>query len=374
VDLDALDRNVDRLVAAAGGRPIRVATKSVRHPGLLRRIAARGGITAVMPYCAPEAELLVKEGFRDLLIAYPIGRSIDAELVAELVAAGAEARCVVDAVDQVDLLARAARARGVTVPVCLDVDLSLRIGPAHLGVRRSPIRSAADAVAVGRAVREAGGLALVGVLAYEAQIAGIRDRGASGWRDPARALVKARSRPLAVARRAEIVGALRADGHDVGLVNGGGTGSAAFTAGDPTVTEIAVGSGFLCSHLFDGYDGLPLEPALFFALPVVRRSDPGFVTCAGGGYPASGSAGEDRLPVVVFPEGLAPLGLEGFGEVQTPLRWTGSGPPPALGDPVLCRPAKAGEIAERFATYLLVRDGAVVAEEPTYRGMGACFP
>ncbi|MEZ4241615.1 MAG: hypothetical protein R3F59_36800 [Myxococcota bacterium] len=137
---------------------------------------------------------------------------------------------------------------------------------------------------------------------------------------------------------------------------------------------MAAGSAFLCLHLFDGYDGMPLEPAAFFALPVVRSSDPGWITCAGGGYPASGGAGADRLPIVALPAGLSPAPLEGFGEVQTPLRWAGPGEPPGLGDPVLCRHAKAGELAERFATFVLVRGGRVEATEPTYRGLGACFP
>jgi hypothetical protein len=153
-------------------------------------------------------------------------------------------------------------------------------------------------------------------------------------------------------------------------VNGGGTGSVAFTGSDPVVTEVAVGSGFLCPHLFDGYD---LEPAAFFALPVVRSSDPGFVTCAGGGYVASGATGADRSPIVVAPDGLVPLSLEGWGEVQTPFRWTGDGAAPALGDPVVARHAKAGELAERFATYLLARGDRIVGEEPTYRGEGASF-
>jgi D-serine deaminase-like pyridoxal phosphate-dependent protein len=381
VDLDAVDRNVDRVVAAIGDHDVtlRLATKSVRHVGLIRRILERGGprFRGLMTYAAGEAALLAEEGLDDLLLAYPIGRRSDAEQVAEAIARGVTLRCVVDDPAQVALLSEAAASRGVVVPLCIDVDASWRPGGLHLGVRRSPIRTPEQAVALARVIAEGAAVVLVGIMAYEAQVAGIRDHSPGGaLTDPVKRWIKARSRPVVARRRADVIAALSAQGHAVALVNGGGTGSLSSTAADPSVTEVTAGSAFLCPHLFDGYDGLPLEPAAFFALPVVRSSDPGWVTCAGGGYPASGPSGGDRLPVVALPDGLEPSPLEGFGEVQTPLRWTGQshGSPPAIGDPILCRHAKAGELAERFASILLVRGGEAIGSEPTYRGMGACFP
>ena len=103
-------------------------------------------------------------------------------------------------------------------------------------------------------------------------------------------------------------------------------------------------------------------------LEAVRRSDPDMVTVLGGGYVASGEPGWDKVPVPVADLKLTPL--EAAGEVQTPL--TGAGDVP-LGAPVLFRHAKAGELAERFNTYLLVRSGEVVGEEPTYRGEQQAF-
>ncbi len=380
VDLDALERNVDTLIDALGDSVVtlRVASKSVRHVGLLRRIMDRGGarLQGVMCYAAEEATVLAQHGFDDLLVAYPVSRPHQAAELAALAAAGHTVRAMVDEPGQAGLLAEAARAAGTEVAVCLDIDCSWRpLGElAHLGVRRSPIRAPDEAVRAATAIDRIDGVRLDALMFYEAQIAGVRDHNpTSRMLDPLRAVVKARSKPLVTALRAAVVDALRVAGVEAVLVNGGGTGSVRFTADDPGVTEVTAGSGFLCSHLFDGYRELPLLPAAFFALPVVRRSDPDHVTCLGGGYVASGVAGPDRLPVVHSPAGLAPLSMEGFGEVQTPFRWMGRGPLPCLGDPVVCRHAKAGELAERFATYLLVRGDTVVAEEPTYRGMGACF-
>jgi D-serine deaminase-like pyridoxal phosphate-dependent protein len=45
----------------------------------------------------------------------------------------------------------------------------------------------------------------------------------------------------------------------------------------------------------------------------------------------------------------------------------------ALGDPIFFRHAKAGELAEHFNEYLLIRGDRVSARAPTYRGLGRCF-
>jgi D-serine deaminase-like pyridoxal phosphate-dependent protein len=144
-------------------------------------------------------------------------------------------------------------------------------------------------------------------------------------------------------------------------------------AGEPALTEVTAGSGFLDSHLFDHYRGLSLRPAAYFALQVVRRPGDGIVTCHGGGYVASGKAGRDRLPAPALPEGLRLSSLEGAGEVQTPVELRRDGVELALGDPVFFRHAKAGELAEHFPEYLMVRGSRVEGRAPTYRGLGRCF-
>jgi D-serine deaminase-like pyridoxal phosphate-dependent protein len=172
--------------------------------------------------------------------------------------------------------------------------------------------------------------------------------------------------------RAAVASALREAGLPPVLFNGGGTGSVAACAHEAALTEVTVGSGFVDSHLFDGYRGLGLEPAAYFALSVVRRPSSRLVTCHGGGYVASGAAGRSRLPIPALPPGLSLLSLEGAGEVQTPLELD-RGVELALGDPVFFRHAKAGELAEHFPEYLLVRGDRIEGRAPTYRGLGQCF-
>ena len=157
-----------------------------------------------------------------------------------------------------------------------------------------------------------------------------------------------------------------------GLFNGGGTGSLAWSSDEDALTEVTVGSGFLDSHLFDYYRGLELEAAAMFALQVVRRPGRSMVTCHGGGYVASGEPGQDRLPIPFLPRGASLMRLEGAGEVQTPVVLP-EGVRLEIGAPMFFRHAKAGELAEHFVEYKMVRNDAIEAVAPTYRGAGWCF-
>lgn len=373
VDLDALEANVRELARpfAGSGKTMRIATKSVRCPDLVTRVREMCGAVArgLMTYTAAETDFWAHRGERDLLLAYPVARDSDAGHVAGANAAGAVAAAVADSPAHLQVLAKAARARRVTIPVVLDVDVSWRpLGAAavHVGVRRSPLRDLGEIVALARSAAGTEGLRFHGVMAYEAQIAGVADAG------PAVRAMKAASSRDVVRTRGRIAQALSDAGLRPTVFNGGGTGTAAACATEAALTEVTVGSGFLDSHLFDHYRGLPLQPAAFFALAVVRKPAARMVTCHGGGYVASGAAGRDRLPLPALPAGASLLGLEGAGEVQTPLEL----PPDvdlALGDPVFFRHAKAGELAEHFAEYILVRGERAVGRAPTYRGLGKCF-
>lgn len=378
VDLDALEHNIERLIAPirGAGKRVRLASKSVRCPALLAHIAARAGeaVIGYMTYSAAETAYYARLGVRDLVLAYPTVQASDA---AHLARANREAVAAVVVDDAVQLapLAAAARAEGTRIPVWIDVDMSWRPlgGALHLGVRRSPLRTPEDVVALARRIAGDPALRFAGVMGYEAQLAGLPDRSVfQAWQNPVKRAVKRGSKPAIAALRARVVAALAAAGLAPEHVNGGGTGSVDWSSADAALTEVTVGSGFLCGHLFDGYRGLALDPAIAFALQVVRRPARDVVTCLGGGWIASGQAGADRLPQPAWPHGCALLAGEGAGEVQTPVA-VPAGIELALGDPILFRPAKSGELAEHVAEYLLVRGDRVVDRAPTYRGLGQIF-
>ncbi len=371
VDLDALDANATDLVRRATGTPIRVASKSVRVRAVLERVLARDGFSGVMAYSLREALWLVSHGVDDVLMGYP---TVDTGALAALAAdpaAVAAVTLMVDDVAQVELAARAAAAQGVTVRLCLDIDASLRvkIGPlsAHLGVRRSPVHTAADAGRLATAIASRTGVDVVGVMFYEAQVAGLPDASPA-----VRAVKRFSIADLATRRGAVVAAVVDAVGHPLSIVNSGGSGSIASSASDPVVTEVTAGSGLFVPTLFDAYRSFTPRPAAFFGLDVVRIPAPGFATVFGGGYIASGPATKSRQPRPVWPGGLALTPREGAGEVQTPLRLSG-GTDLRVGDRVWFRHAKSGEVMERFEQVHLVRDTAIEATVPTYRGESHTF-
>ncbi|MBE1875190.1 alanine racemase [Myceligenerans pegani] len=377
VDLDRFDANARDLLSRADGVPVRLASKSVRVRALVER-ALGAGFSGVMAYSPREARWLASQGLDDVLVGYP---SVDRAALAELAADPAARRAVTLMIDSplhLDLIAdaveRARAAAGEQIPslqVCLDVDASLRLAFAHLGVRRSPLRTPDDVGRLASRVARTRGVRLRGLMFYEAQVAGLPDSS------PAVRLVKRLSVRDLDRRRPELLAAARdAVGHDLDLVNSGGTGSLETSAAGPGVTEATAGSGLYTPGLFDAYRAFRPRPAAFFGLDVVREPAPGWVTAFSGGYIASGPAANSRLPRVVT-SGWQLTGSEGAGEVQTPLRARRRGRPgpEALrtGDRAWFRHAKAGELMERFDEVHLVRGGEIVETVPTYRGEGRNF-
>ena len=375
VDLAAFDANADDLVRRAAGKPVRVATKSVRCRALLERALARDGFRGLMSFTLAESLWLAQAGFDDVLLAYPSAdRAGYARLAADPKLAAAVS-VVVDDVAQLDLI-DAARGSGTeTVRVCLELDTSLRrlAGRLRVGALRSSLHTPGQLAALARTVAARPGFRLVGVMAYEGHVAGVGDAvPGRPLRSAAIRLMQSAARKELAARRAAAIEAVRAVQPDLEFVNGGGTGSVQSTAAEAAVTEVAAGSGLYMPRLFDNYTSFRGRPAALFALPVVRRPGVGVVTVLGGGYPASGAPGRDRLPEPYLPEGLRYDPQEGAGEVQTPLL----GPPAddlLVGDKVWFRHAKAGEMCERFAELHLVEGESVAAVVPTYRGEGMTF-
>jgi D-serine deaminase-like pyridoxal phosphate-dependent protein len=380
VDLAAFDANAASLADRAGGKPLRVASKSLRCRDLVTRVLARPAWRGVMAYTLAEAIWLVRAGATgDALVAYPTADRRGLATLAGDPDLAAAVTLMVDDPAQLDLIdGVAAPGRRPVLRVCLEMDAAwrpLRGGPGgrlHVGVRRSPVRSAA---AVGRlAAHIAGrpGFRLVGLMAYEAQIAGIRD-APPGWRVRG-AVIRAMQRRSyldLLERRGAAVAAVR-DEAELEFVNGGGTGSVAATAADPAVTEVTAGSGLYGPTLFDGYRAWQPIPSAYFVMSVVRRPAPGIATVLGGGWVASGPATRSRLPTPWLPAGLRLTAGEGAGEVQTPLAGAGADRL-RVGDRVFFRHAKAGELCEHANELHLVEGDRVVQAVPTYRGEGQAF-
>lgn len=287
VDLAALRANTADLVRRAGGTPIRVASKSVRCREIVRRTLATPGYAGVLAYTLPEALWLAEE-VEDVVVGYP---SVDRAALARLGAderLAARVTLMVDSPEHLDLTAAHVGVDGPPVRVCVELDASLRLagGRVHLGARRSPAHTPQEVAALARAVHDHPRLRLVGLMAYEGQVAGVGD-DQPGLRRLAVRAVQRRSVTELAQRRAEAVAAVR-EVAPLDFVNGGGTGSLETTSAEAAVTEVAAGSGLLGPHLFDHYTRFRPRPAAHFVLPVVRRPSPGTRRCsaAAGSPPA----------------------------------------------------------------------------------------
>ncbi|WP_245838688.1 amino acid deaminase/aldolase [Marininema halotolerans] len=366
--------NLSRILDASGNKKLRIASKSIRCVPLLKQImAASDRFTGVMCFSVAEAQFLSEQGLDDLLVAYPTWEKHSLMEVGEVILKGKQLTLMVDDEEHIARLEAVGQAIGVIFPVCLDIDLSVSWPGLHFGVRRSSIRSREQLIQLAKRIKQSQWVQLDGVMGYEAQIAGVGDRVPGRWAtNQVIRLLKGHSIRRIAQQREEWVQEIKAMGLSPRFVNGGGTGSLKVTSQEDVITEIAVGSGFFTSVLFDFYRDFAGEPAAGFALEITRRPAPEIVTCLGGGYPASGASGADRLPTPWLPEGAKLLPLEGAGEVQTPVQYRGDRSL-KLGDPIFFRHAKAGEMCERFTEILVIKGDEVVDRLPTYRGEGKCF-
>lgn len=376
VDLDALEENSKEMLRRASGKPIRVASKSIRCREVIDRVAAAEGYEGILAYALPEALMLAHSGHRDIVVAYPTADRHAISRLAEMSGADPDLKItlIVDETRQLDLIEGAVGSGATPIRVAIDIDVgySALRGQVRIGPKRSPIRTPAQARKLAEEIASRPGLRLEGVLAYEGQVAGVGDAAAGkALKNFAIRKMQAASMEELMERRAAIVAAVSAVA-PLRFVNGGGTGSLELTTRERAVTELAAGSGFYAPALFDTYSRFTLTPAAGFALPIVRRPDTAIATALGGGYVASGPAGADRLPSPWLPAGLRLDKLEGAGEVQTPLLGEAA-VRLKVGNRVYMRHAKAGELCEHFNVLHLVEGDAIVSEAPTYRGEGHVF-
>lgn len=370
LDLDRMGANAASLRARASGKPIRVASKSLRLRGALDHVLGLAGFSGVLAFTLPEALWLVEHGATDVVLGYPCADPAALRALAGNEAARAAITLMVDDVAQLDLLGAAAPGHA-PLRIALELDASYQPLPGvRIGAARSPVHTPEQATRLAVAVLRRPSLRLVGMMAYEGQIAGVGNAARTPRGAMVRAMQKASAGELAQ-RRAAAVAAVRTVA-DLEFVNGGGTGSLEGTAAEPAVTEVAAGSGLFGPGLFDAYRHFHPSPALFFGMHVVRRPGPDTVTVLGGGWVASGPPAPDRLPKIAWPEGLRYHGTEAAGEVQTPL----SGPAAAgleLGDTVFFRHAKSGEVCERLNEVAVYSRGRIIDVWATYRGEGKAF-
>ena len=277
--------------------PPRVEVRAL--PGADRARARAPGCRACSRSRCPRRCGWPGHGHDDLVVAYP---TVDRAALREL-AAGPRERVtiMVDCVEHLDAR-RGGRPRGRRRA---DPGLPRRrrrlVAAARPRADRRPPLARADAASRPRRSRarcsRGPSCALDGLMSYEAHIAGVGDRppGRPLMGAAIRAMQRASARELA-GRRAAVVAAVR-EVAPLRFVNGGGTGSVERTAAEAGGDR---GRGRLRALRPDAVRRLRRLHARSrprcsrcrsCAAPTTRTA-----TLLGGGYPASGAAGADRLP------------------------------------------------------------------------------
>jgi D-serine deaminase-like pyridoxal phosphate-dependent protein len=374
VDLDLLDENIRQILKRSGKKNIRIASKSVRCTHILEYILqSNQQFQGIMSFSGAETVFLSKKGFDNLLIAYPEVNASILDNICSEIKSGKYINLMVDRTEHLRLVNEMAVKHEITIPVCIDIDMSVDFPGLHFGVWRSSIQSLESLSKFLDNLKQFNSIQLDGVMGYEAQIAGVTDNVRGKWlMNKVIRSLKNNSLSKIAQRRKAAVKMILDKGYQLKIINGGGTGSLESTTEEDFINEVTVGSGFYNSHLFDNYKNFHHQPAAGFACVINRHPKDNIFTCAGGGYIASGSAEPLKLPVPYLPNGIELIKNEGAGEVQTPVLHTGS-EPLKIGDPVFFRHSKAGELCERFKELNLIRDKQIEKNVPTYRGEGQCF-
>jgi D-serine deaminase-like pyridoxal phosphate-dependent protein len=223
LDRDRFERNIARMAAhaRAHGKGLRPHAKTHRCPEIARRqieAGARGVACAKLG----EAEVMSAAGIRGLLITTEVVTPAGIQRLLRLAAAAPETLVVVDDAENVEALARAARAAGLTLDVLVDIEV---------GGRRTGVRPGAPAIGLARLVTSSAGLRFRGLQGYAGQCAHV-----PGW--PARrAASHAAMAPLMETRRQ-----LEKDGVDVEIVAGASTGTYNIDSELEGLTELQAGS------------------------------------------------------------------------------------------------------------------------------------
>jgi D-serine deaminase-like pyridoxal phosphate-dependent protein len=286
LDLGAMERNVERMsstfrAAGVGWRP---HTKAIKVPLIAQKLIAAGahGVTCAK---VSEAEVMAAGGIRDILVAnqvvgdQKIARAVDLLPQADLIVA-------VDNPDNVACLGRTAARHGTPLRVVVEVDL---------GMRRAGVDPGAPVVALARTVAGCDGLRFVGVMGWEGHAVTIAD-----------AQEKRRIVEQSLGLLTSSADRCRDAGLTVDIVSCGGTGTYAFSAYQPGVTELQAGGGIYCDVHYSQHMGVPHEFALTILATVTSRPTPTRIICDTGKKTMSTDAAQPR-PLIDAP--VASLGF-----------------------------------------------------------------
>jgi 3-hydroxy-D-aspartate aldolase len=343
VDLDALERNIAAMVAAARAAGVALRPHAKTHKSV--RIAEMQVAAGALGICCAtlgEAETMVDGGLPGVHITSPVATP---PKIARLMALNRRAeRGLSVVVDHPENLAALDRAAGAARrPLAVLVDFSAGHG-------RTGCADEAELVRLVRAAVAAESLEFRGIQSYSGNLQHIGRRA------------ERRSRTLAeLERLGGMLRRLRDSGIAVPIVSGAGTGTFDLDPEARILTELQVGSYIFMDvdylrALKDGRNAPPFETALFVATSVVSVNAPGYVTCDAGlkCFATDGPAPE---PAAGAPPGSR---YEFFGDEHGKLVLPPGAPRPPLGAILECVTPHCDPTVNLHDLYHLVRGDTLV--------------
>lgn len=344
IDLDIMERNISRMAKKAKRHNVKLRPHIKTHKSPeIARLQVAAGATGVTAAKLGEAEVMVRGGIEDVLIAYPIvGEKKLARL--EKLVTDAKVTVSLDSVEVAEGISRVGRRLGKRIPVYLEVDT---------GLKRVGVRPGAPAASLAQAVARLQGVEVRGVMTHGGHV------GAATSKDQLEELSRAQAELLV-----ETAEEIRRAGVEVAEVSPGSTLAAFYEADTPGVTEIRPGTYvFNDSNTVDRWMATPDECAAFVITTVVSRPAPDRVVIDAGSKTLSADqsvSGRGGHGLVLGGQGHQVVRLsEEHGVVQVD--------PDAdisIGDQLLVVPNHICP-AVNLSDYLVtVRNGSVVGEIP----------
>jgi D-serine deaminase-like pyridoxal phosphate-dependent protein len=285
LDLDRFDANVRRLstAIAAGGKAWRPHSKGHKSPWIAHRQMEAGAIGVT---CAKvsEAEVMVEGGVPSVLIAYELATRRKVERAARLLDR-AEVMICADDPFHVRLASEVASDIKIEIPMVVDV---------NVGMNRTGVAPGAPARELARAIDQAPGLRLAGIMGYEGHVL-------TAWPNEE----KLAQTVTAIAGLIESRELIEADGIPVGIISGGGSGNYMFASSLDGLTELQAGGGCMMDPFYGKLchlEELGFEYALTILTTVTSRPTPDRVITDAGFKTLS--AREEGQPIMLDQPGV----------------------------------------------------------------------
>ena len=257
IDLDAFERNLQRLVDRIAGTGVRLRPHAKTHKcAVIALKQMERGAVGVCCQKVSEAEALVYGGVKDVLITNEIVGKSKLRRLMGLAGMARIATCADDPA-QIAALDEVAGEAGITLPVHVEV---------NMGGNRCGVEAGAPALDLARRVMDAPHLSFAGLQAYHGSAQHLRT-----WEERQKAIVSA------VDKARGTRDLLANNGIECANITGAGTGTFEFESASGVYTELQCGSYIFMDADYgrnldrDGGETRAFEPSLFVWATVMSR-------------------------------------------------------------------------------------------------------